>query len=347
MDNNIILSICISAYNRKDLVCKNVRKILRYRGDDIEVIVSDNASEDGTVEALKEIEDNRLKIYRNEINVGLGGNTLRLLTYAIGKYVMTINDRDWIEPSDIRTFVKTYRNRECDFILAAPNCSKNDFQKYEKSVDGRTFCLCRFCHPGWWIVRGTVYDELVAKAKKVEIGAYTGEWLNDIFYFRMALCLYAEKWEHFKTIVRQPKPEKLSRIVQLRGKSDAARLFFTPEGILMLFGGYIDNPYIRVGDVKRYVIGVYRDSAYCSLLQFYRKRIDPYTLARYHYEPEPSVCWIKHAIKFYKDAILILKEKGLCTYRLEIIFALITIKEYIRLCAERVTLLKNGFFFKL
>ena len=344
MDNNIILSICISAYNRKDLVCENVRKLLRYRGKDLEIIVSDNASDDGTVDALKQIGDERLKVYRNEVNVGLRGNITRMIAYATGKYVMIIYDRDWVEPLDIRNFIKTYRNRECDVILAV-GYPEDYFKKNKDSFDTRTFLYCLFGHPGNFIVRRNTYDELVSRARKTEIDAYTEEWMADMGHLRYALMLYAKRWGCYsKQIIRQPDPSTLPQIKQLRGKSSNERVFFSPDGIMWSFKRSLDNPYIKSYDRQMYIIGFYRESIYRCLSLYREYRKNPCMILRYNYEPEESVCWAKLAVNFYREALSVLRERGLYTYRLAISLGLITLQEYLRLYTGIVIKIKTRFF---
>lgn len=334
MDNEIILSICISAYNRRDITCENVRKILQYEGDDIEVIVSDNASEDGTFEALKQIEDKRLRVYRNEINVGLGGNTIRLLTYAAGKYVLTTNEWNWIDHQDIKAFVKVYRKRECDFILSIND--KDPYEAIKDRIERKCLLLLRFGHPGLWVVRRTIYNELITRVNNIELEAYTEEWLRDMSCLRMALCLYAERWERFRGLVRWPNPDRMARIEQLRGKSDEEKIFFTPAARILRFRLWLDNSYIKSDDMKKYITAVYRENIYCSLSLFCSFRHAPQYVARYHYKWEKSVSWIKIAVNFYKKAMPALKEQDLFTYSLAVRLGVVTIQEYIRLCKLRL-----------
>lgn len=334
MDNHIILSICVSAYNRKDLTCEHVRKMLQYKGDDIEVIVSDNASEDGTFEALGQIEDRRLRIYRNQHNVGLDGNTIRMLTYASGQYVMTINDRDWVEPRDIQSFVRRYKDRECDFIIGTN--SKELFESNASRMDGRIYLLLLFSHPGSWITKISILDELIINAKKREIEAYTEEWIADMFSLRVALSLYAKRWEGFRTIIRQPKPADLASVVQLRNRASNLAAYFTPETRMIFFKQHLANPYILDADMEMYIVGNYRRYVSGSLSRFYTIRKNPYLLARYHYEPAPFVCWIKIAIDFYREAIFAIKERGRYTHSLAVKLGVITIQEYVKLCKLRI-----------
>lgn len=352
MNQDIVLSICIASYNRRDLVCEHVKKILRYEGNDIEVIVNDNASEDGTIEALEKLDDKRLRVYKNEINVGAGGNHTRTIMYATGKYVIIINERDWIEPEGIRSFIAIYKDCECDAIMAIGGGDKKLFKKNASRIEGRAFLICLFTHPGLRIIRKETYKELVEKVKEKEIKEYTDEWILDFVRQEISLLIYAKKWECFTQLVKQPKPNQLARIVQLRGESNAERLFFTHEGRIERFGKVIDNPYIRSEDRRMYIRGVYRCGVHCRLWRYYRERKNPERMAclmeRYQWEPEQSVSWIKVAIRFYKGAIKILKEKKLYTRQLAKDMVVITVEEYIMLYLRNVifiaTSIKKTFF---
>ena len=330
MEKEIVLSICVSAYNRKEMTCRNIKKMLRYPGEDIEIIVSDNASEDGTYEALQQIEDGRLRIYRNEVNIGLGGNSLRLMAYARGKYVTIINERDWMDPVGIKSFVKRYRDSDCDFILASYE-TPEEFAKYKDSVEGHTFLGIYYCHPGSQIVRRCVYEELNALIGQMTLSDFTAERQGDLGARRMAAWIYAPKWDSHKQIIRMPLGRQLARIEQLRGTVSNDKIYFTPESRLYRFKLYLDNGYIRETDREAYFAGSYRCNVHCALTDFFYARKDPSLLARYHYVPDKSVCWIGVAVKFYLAALAALKEKKLCSVKLAAALGAITAEEYLSL----------------
>ena len=80
MSNSPVLSICIPTYNRSSELYKKITEILKYKSDDFDIIVLDNCSPDGTYENLKRINDDRLKLYQNESNIGGILNPLKVLT---------------------------------------------------------------------------------------------------------------------------------------------------------------------------------------------------------------------------------------------------------------------------
>lgn len=90
-----VLSVCIPTYNHVGYVRETICAMLdAFPQDAVEIVVSDNASTDGTSVALASVNDGRLKIFRNERNLGSGENWLRVLERASGRYAMLWLDRE-------------------------------------------------------------------------------------------------------------------------------------------------------------------------------------------------------------------------------------------------------------
>ena len=67
MKKRVVLSIYIATYNRKEILLEKIEKILKIKSDKFNIYVMDDASNDGTVDSLKEINDERLHIILNNI----------------------------------------------------------------------------------------------------------------------------------------------------------------------------------------------------------------------------------------------------------------------------------------
>lgn len=95
-----LLTIAIPTYNRLENLKVSLKKILDYtKGhDEIEILVSDNASTDGTKEYIEGIqkENSSLKYYRNDENLGFDGNFLNCFRKAQGKYLWMLSDDDYL-----------------------------------------------------------------------------------------------------------------------------------------------------------------------------------------------------------------------------------------------------------
>ncbi len=88
------ITIGIPVFNREVLVRKALESALRQPGSDLEILVVDNASTDRTWEVLNSYHDPRLRLVRNERNLGLFGNFNRCIMLARGRYVMTLCSDD-------------------------------------------------------------------------------------------------------------------------------------------------------------------------------------------------------------------------------------------------------------
>ena len=90
------ITIAIPVYNREHLVKKALESALRQPERDLEVLVVDNASTDGTWEVLSSFPDPRLRLVRNDRNLGLFGNFNRCIFLARGRYVVTLCSDDML-----------------------------------------------------------------------------------------------------------------------------------------------------------------------------------------------------------------------------------------------------------
>jgi len=96
--NDPFVTIAIPTYNRASLVRECVRSALAQSYQAFEVLVSDNASTDETQEVLKEFHDRRLRVIKQESNIGLNPNWNACLEEARGEYIVFVSDDDIISP---------------------------------------------------------------------------------------------------------------------------------------------------------------------------------------------------------------------------------------------------------
>jgi glycosyltransferase involved in cell wall biosynthesis len=95
-----LVSILIPVYNRAHLIRESVASALAQTYARIEVVVIDNASNDTTWEVLQELagQDTRLRIYRNEHNIGPVRNWIACVEQARGTYAKILWSDDLIDP---------------------------------------------------------------------------------------------------------------------------------------------------------------------------------------------------------------------------------------------------------
>lgn len=102
------VSICIPQYNRSGHLIKALRLIEQQSYADIEVVVSDDASTDDTVERVTELQkDYRfpLRFSVNEKNEGYDRNYRRCIELATGEYALVIGNDDSLFRPDAVEFL--------------------------------------------------------------------------------------------------------------------------------------------------------------------------------------------------------------------------------------------------
>ena len=93
------VSVCIPAYNRKDMLRATLWSVLQQSFRDFEVIVSDNASQEDLEAEIVAANDPRLRYIRQEKNIGGAANFIFLQTVAKGEYVVFLCSDDLLLPN--------------------------------------------------------------------------------------------------------------------------------------------------------------------------------------------------------------------------------------------------------
>lgn len=100
----IKVSIIMPIYNGEEYLKDAIRSILTQTFSDFELIISDDASTDASWEIAKHfaIEDHRIRILRNQYNLGLIGNLNVLLDAANGDYLARQDQDDISTPERLK-----------------------------------------------------------------------------------------------------------------------------------------------------------------------------------------------------------------------------------------------------
>jgi glycosyltransferase involved in cell wall biosynthesis len=115
------LSVVIPVYNEKDTVVQIVEKVRAVEGIDKELILVDDASTDGTVAILRELESKYpdLKVIYKEVNQGKG-DTLRIgFKHTTGDYVI-VQDADLeYDPGDYKKLLRALEEEKVDVVYGS------------------------------------------------------------------------------------------------------------------------------------------------------------------------------------------------------------------------------------
>jgi len=111
IESSPLVSIAIAAYNRANLIGRTLDSLLRQTVQDLEILISDDASPDGTGEVCRRYAgaDPRIRYFRNEERLGLGGNCSRVLSMTRGEFVILAGDDDIYEPDFLERLLTEMR----------------------------------------------------------------------------------------------------------------------------------------------------------------------------------------------------------------------------------------------
>lgn len=84
----------MTVYNTKEYLREAVDSILHQTFDDFELIIIDDASNDGSAQILDDYKDKRVKVVHNSVNIGAAGSSNIGLKMASGKYIARIDSDD-------------------------------------------------------------------------------------------------------------------------------------------------------------------------------------------------------------------------------------------------------------
>lgn len=121
MQNEPLVSININTYNRCEKLKKALDSAINQTYKNLEIIIADNHSEDGTEELCKEYvaKDPRIKYFRHDTNTGMTVNTNFSARQITGDFRYGLCDDDWIDLDCIEKSME-FANAHPDYVVIIP-----------------------------------------------------------------------------------------------------------------------------------------------------------------------------------------------------------------------------------
>jgi glycosyltransferase involved in cell wall biosynthesis len=121
-----LISIAIPTYNRAAVLADTLNALATHpelRGDDVELVISDNASTDATAEVIRDFSartGKAVRFGRNERNLGIDGNIHAVSHLATGRYLLLMSDDDFLKPGAL-TRLSTLVREHPDLLFCFAN----------------------------------------------------------------------------------------------------------------------------------------------------------------------------------------------------------------------------------
>ena len=114
-----MISVIIPVYNVEDYLHVCLNSVLKQTYEDFEIICIDDASTDSSADILEYFsqKDSRVKILKNDSNMGPGFSRNRGLEEAKGKHISFLDGDDWFCPNTFEILIKKAEQDNLDLLL--------------------------------------------------------------------------------------------------------------------------------------------------------------------------------------------------------------------------------------
>jgi len=136
-----LVSVVMCAYNTRPYIQKAVFSILDQTYQNLELIISDDGSTDGTREWLQQLKDPRVRLFLQEENLGYVANKNFALQQARGEFI-TQNDSD-----DFSDFTRI--ERQIGVTERYPDVKIIGCGYFQTDEDGEPFRFSKIGESGW------------------------------------------------------------------------------------------------------------------------------------------------------------------------------------------------------
>ncbi|MGE6330877.1 glycosyltransferase [Psychrobacter pacificensis] len=114
LDKKPLVTVYIPTYNRLELLNRAVKSVLNQTYKNLEIIIVDDCSVDGTIEYLKKIsaKEKRIKYFLKEKNSGACASRNIAIKNAEGYFITGLDDDDYFEKKRVELFVSAAVNNK-------------------------------------------------------------------------------------------------------------------------------------------------------------------------------------------------------------------------------------------
>lgn len=237
MGENVLLSICVPTYNRYGKLRPMLRQLLSCERSDYEIIIQDNCSSDGTRNVVDDLNDSRIRLIENPVNIGGIINGYGALLAAFGKYCMICLDKDCVLGTELSLFLETLEVAPdikygfCDLNVS----EQKDNERFLGQEERFTFFAYRSRHPSgmFWnteLLRSCFVASRILKTKAV-FGFFTE------LIFAECACKEGNGLHYRKPLIITETPEESAHKKTLT--YTVSQIFFFPKNRIFEFKAYL------------------------------------------------------------------------------------------------------------
>ena len=136
-----MMSFIILSYNYRRYVVEALRSALAQSVQNFEIIVVDDASTDGSVEVVGSFTDRRIRLLRNEKNMGGAFSYNRAVNAARGEFLVNLDADDWIDSLKCEKQLEAFRkDPKLDIVGSYIHAIDRNSQPHAQAVQLEGHC---------------------------------------------------------------------------------------------------------------------------------------------------------------------------------------------------------------
>ena len=243
-----LVSVLIPAFGKERTIGRAVRSVLAQTCSDLEVIVSDDASPDQTVERVRELAaaDSRVILVTHDRNQGTLLNRLDAFRASSGRYLLCLDADDTLDPECASVLVSLAEKESADLVgfgarLLSGGKNIGTIDAVKHRLTGKHIFEAAFCrHLYNWsvclkLIRRDLFEKATAETEKFYCVS------AEDFYFYTILSRYAERltmsgrifynYHITEGLTGECGPESFRRLATMLDALNAIRRFLQKEGI--------------------------------------------------------------------------------------------------------------------
>lgn len=118
MSNDLMVSVIVPVYNGEKYIERCIDSLLNQTYKNIEILIVNDGSTDGTSEKLKKYYTNEKVIIINQKNGGVSKARNKAIESARGEYIQFTDSDDWLEKNMIEDMVKSAVKFDSDIVIS-------------------------------------------------------------------------------------------------------------------------------------------------------------------------------------------------------------------------------------
>jgi len=150
------VSIAIPTYNGEEWIGQTLKSILHQSFRDFEIVVSDDGSQDNTLDVIKKFKDKRIRIVQNPKNLGYGKNLQALSKLVKGEILFLMGQDDILAKDALLKIHQCFAASKTIGAVARPyfwfDRDINKPIRAKNQLNPRKDELVRINHPFWKVI---------------------------------------------------------------------------------------------------------------------------------------------------------------------------------------------------